>query len=105
MMRATYVGRTLAAAMALAALAGCTRTVAPVVGRPEDSTLGAGFRYSVYGPKRDPGPQYWVRVGQEMAARFPGAAPETIWIVGRLDGEGICLSFPVEGAHPLIRGH
>ena len=30
-------------------------------------TLGAGFRYSAYGPDYDPGPQYWRRVGQEMA--------------------------------------
>ena len=66
--------------------------------------LGAGFRYSAYGPDYDPGPQYWRRVGQEMAERFEGAVPETIWIVGRLKDDGCLLNFPVEGAHPLILG-
>ncbi|MBI4916628.1 MAG: hypothetical protein HY825_12340 [Acidobacteria bacterium] len=85
----------LAAACAPTALRQST-----TAGRP----VGAGFRYSLYGPKQDPGPGYWARVGREMAARFPGAVPETIWIVGRLDGEGCRLSFPVEGGGPLIRG-
>jgi len=67
-------------------------------------SVGAGFRYSAYGPDYDPGPQYWSRVGQEMAERFEGAVPETIWIVGRLRDEGTLLNFPVEGAHPLILG-
>lgn len=67
-------------------------------------TLGAGFRYSAYGPDYDPGPEYWQRVGQEMAERFEGAVPETIWIVGRLRDDGCLLNFPVEGAHQLILG-
>ncbi len=66
--------------------------------------LGAGFRYSAYGPDWDPGPAYWLRVGQEMAARFPGAVGETVWIVGRLKGDGTLLNFPVDGDHPLILG-
>jgi hypothetical protein len=103
-MRATNVARKLTAAVVLMAVTGCTRTAAPPTARAETPALGAGFRYSIYGPKRDPGPQYWVGVGQEMAARFPGAVPETIWIVGRLDGDGVCLSFPVEGGHPLVHG-
>jgi hypothetical protein len=70
---------------------------------PERS-LGAGFRFSLYGPDRDPGPEYWARVGQEMAARFEGATPETVWIVARLDGQGTRLNFPVDDTHPLIRG-
>jgi hypothetical protein len=69
-------------------------------GRP----LGAGFRYSAYGPDWDPGPAYWLRVGQEMAARFPGAVGETVWIVGRLKGDGALLNFPVDGDYPLILG-
>ncbi len=39
----------------------------------------------------------------EMAARFPGAVPEAIRIVGRLRGEGTELSFPAETEHPLIQ--
>ncbi|HOC42418.1 MAG TPA: hypothetical protein PKJ99_05290 [Thermoanaerobaculales bacterium] len=70
----------------------------PGAGRP----LGAGFRFSAYGPQRDPGPEYWLRVGQEMASRFDGAVPETIWIVGRLRGDGTELNFPAEPSSPLI---
>jgi len=66
-------------------------------------TLGAGFRFSTYGPDYDPGPAYWASVGERMAARFPGSVPETIWIVGRLRGEGTLLSFPVETDEPLIQ--
>lgn len=71
---------------------------------PAERAVGAGFRYSAYGPAFDPGPRYWVRVGEAMAARFHGAAPEAVWIVGRLRGDGILLNFPVAGAHPLIEG-
>jgi hypothetical protein len=56
--------------------------------------LGAGFRYSPYGPAYNPGVEYWVRVGQEMASRFIGSTPEVIWIVGVLDGDGTRLTFP-----------
>jgi hypothetical protein len=64
--------------------------------------LGAGFRFSTYGPDYDPGPAYWVGVGQSMAGRFPGSVPEAVWIAGRLHGEGILLSFPAPSDHPLI---
>ena len=70
----------------------------------ERPVVGAGFRYSAYGPGYDPGPQYWLRVGQEMAARFPGAVGETVWIVGRLKGDGTFFNFPVDSDHPLILG-
>lgn len=73
-------------------------SVACVAERP----LGAGFRFSTYGPDFDPGPAYWQSVGEQMAGRFPGAVPETIWIVGRLHGEGTMLSFPAETDDPLI---
>ncbi len=66
--------------------------------------LGAGFRYSEYGPAFNPGPEYWVAVGQKMARRFDNAVPEAIWIVSRLHGDGTALSFPVEGDHTLIQG-
>lgn len=64
--------------------------------------LGAGFRFSTYGPDSDPGAEYWADVGQQMAGRFSSATPETIWIVGRLRGEGTLLSFPVVSDDPLI---
>jgi len=50
------------------------------------SSLGAGFRYSSYGPAYNPGPEYWASVGEQMAEKFPEAKPSTIWIVGILDG-------------------
>jgi hypothetical protein len=67
-----------------------------------ERSLGAGFRFSAYGPERDPGAEYWLRVGQEMASRFDGAVPETIWIVSRLRGDGTELSFPALPQSPLI---
>jgi len=70
----------------------------------ERPAVGAGFRYSEYGPDYNPGPQYWLRVGQEMAERFPGSEPETVWIVSRKKDDGTLLNFPVEDAHPLIQG-
>jgi hypothetical protein len=69
-----------------------------------EPTLGAGFRYSTYGPEYDPGPAYWADVGQQMASRFPGATPQGIWIVGRLGGRGVYLSFPVTSANRCILG-
>ena len=66
-------------------------------------TLGAGFRFSTYGPDYDPGAEYWAYVGEQMAARFPEAVPEAIWIVGRLHDEGTLLSFPGESEDALIR--
>ena len=92
--------RILAASAVAAVTIGCVGAPAPE-GR---SVLGAGFRYSAYGPDHDPGPAYWARVGREMAARFEGAVPETIWIVSSLDGEGTRLHFPVAEADPLISG-
>ncbi len=63
---------------------------------------GAGFRHSVYGPPHDPGPEYWAKVGQEMAAHFEGAVPEAIWIVSRKHENGTLLSFPAAPKDPLI---
>jgi hypothetical protein len=37
-----------------------------------------------------------------MAARFPGAHPECIWIVGNFTGEGTHLSFPSKLSDPLV---
>jgi hypothetical protein len=65
--------------------------------------LYAGFRYSAYGPAYNPGPQYWVSVGQRMAGKFPEAKPQAIWIVGSLEGQGTRLSFPGSSTDPYIR--
>lgn len=56
--------------------------------------FSAGFRFSPYGQKFNPGVKYWVRVGQEVASRFPDSTPEAIWIVSVLHGQGTLLSFP-----------
>ena len=66
-------------------------------------TLGAGFRYSSYGPAYNPGPEYWASVGEQMAAKFPNSKASTIWIVGILDGEGTYLSFGCETEDSNIR--
>jgi hypothetical protein len=85
----------------LVVAAGCVTVREEVV---EERPVGAGFRYSEYGPDYDPGPQYWLQVGQEMAGRFPDSQPETVWIVSRLNDDGTLLNFPVEDDHPLIAG-
>ena len=67
--------------------------------------MGAGFRFSVYGPRKDPGPQYWAYVGREMAKRFPGSTPEAIWIVGKKTDRGLELPFAIpQNSDPLIEG-
>ncbi len=76
-----------------------------VASAPESAFKGAGIRSSTYGRPNDPGPAYWARVGTEVAAKFPGAKPEAIWIVSRLHGRGTEMSFPVPpGGDPLITG-
>jgi hypothetical protein len=70
-----------------------------------DQLQGAGIRSSTYGRPDDPGPGYWARTGTEIAAKFPGAKPEAVWIVSRLKGRGTEMSFPVPpGGDPLITG-
>jgi hypothetical protein len=92
----TAAGITLLFAAAVGAFLQAART-----GR----LLGAGIRSSTYGRPNDPGPGYWARVGTEIAAKFPGAKPEAIWIVSRLKGRGTEMSFPVPpGGDPLITG-
>src|SRR5512143_1519442 len=56
--------------------------------------VGAGFRFSTYGPDYDPGVEYWASVGERMAAKFPNAQPQAIWIVGNYAGAGPILTFP-----------
>lgn len=70
---------------------------------PPPAGLGAGFRYSTYGPPRNPGPDYWLSVGQRMSAKFPGSHPEAIWIVGNFHGSGkTYLSFLAKSDDPNI---
>ncbi|MCP4898261.1 MAG: hypothetical protein GY906_14910, partial [bacterium] len=64
-MRNSLLGAGLAMLMLVV---GCGSAVqAPV---DDDGVLGAGFRYSVYGPSYDPGPGYWASVGRQMAGSF-----------------------------------
>jgi hypothetical protein len=65
--------------------------------------LGAGFRHSTYGPRTDPGAEYWLSVVKQMSAKFPGSHPEVVWIVGELAGKGTRLSFPGNASDPLIQ--
>jgi hypothetical protein len=71
--------------------------------QPIELTFEAGFRYSTYGPTYNPGPEYWPEVGKQMAAKFPGAKPATIWIIGNVNGDGIYLNLPCETEDPNIR--
>lgn len=65
--------------------------------------VGAGFRFSTYGPDYDPGAEYWASVGEGMAAKFPDAQPQAIWIVGNYAGAGPLLTFP--GSHKNFNIH
>ena len=65
--------------------------------------LAAGFRFSTYGPSYDPGAEYLAGVGQQMAAKFPNAKPQAIWIVGNYAGAGPLLTFP--GSHKNVNIH
>jgi hypothetical protein len=63
----------------------------------------AGFRYSSYGTEYNPGPEYWLSVGNRISSYFKNSTPQCIWIVGVLSGEGTYLNFPVETESELIR--
>lgn len=94
--------RALLLSAAIAALGALGPAGAPAAQAPAPR-LAAGFRYSVYGPDYNPGPAYWAGVGRQMASRFPGSIPGTVWIVGRLKGQGCELSFPGRSHDPLIQ--
>jgi hypothetical protein len=100
-MTARSAMRSGVAVVAALVLGGGASAARPV---PARTGLGAGFRFSVYGPRTNPGPQYWARVGREMAARFPGATPTAVWIVTRVKDRGCLLNFPVTSDDPLITG-
>ena len=63
----------------------------------------AGFRYSSYGPEYNPGSDYWLSVGNRIAANFKNCSPQSVWIVGVLRGEGTYLNFPGESESDLIQ--
>lgn len=69
----------------------------------------AGFRasriLSNYPNQQFPEPDYWVRVGREMADKFPDAVPAGEWIVSLYQENGISeLSFPSSGkSYPYVR--
>jgi len=66
------------------------------------TTLGAGFRYSIYGPAYNPGPEYWTSVGEGMSTLFPNARPMGIWIIGDIEGNQAYLNFTGTSADPNI---
>ncbi len=104
-MTSTTRGRAALGAAAVLALLLAAAAARPAPAIRTDSLKGAGIRSSTYGRPTDPGPGYWARTGVEIAAKFPGAKPEAIWIVSRLKGRGTEMSFPVpEGVDPLITG-
>jgi hypothetical protein len=92
--------RRVAAAACVALLAACGAQApsvgpSPTLGPLPPLELGAGFRYSTYGiGPNDPGPEYWLEVGQGMAERFADATPQAIWIVAEIGGTGAVLTFP-----------
>ena len=68
---------------------------------PQDNNqlLRAGLRSSPYGISPFPSSDWWVASTGSMAARFPGAAPSVVWIVGVIQSASSdCgLSFPSPG--------
>ncbi len=87
--------RTLAGVLLSCLILSCGNSNGPV---------GAGFRYSEYGPKYNPGKDYWKYVGEEMASKFKNSNPECIWIVGCLNKRGVKFNFPVDNKDSLITG-
>lgn len=83
-------------------LAACQVFALPQPTPTPPPSLGAGFRYSTYGPAYDPGPNYWASIGQQMAGRFPNAVPEMIWIVSNVDVQGTVFTFPGQSDAPNI---
>jgi hypothetical protein len=64
--------------------------------------LGAGFRFSIYGPEYDPGPAYWSSVAEQMTRKFAGSGPMGIWIIGDIEGSQAYLNFPARSDDPNI---
>lgn len=81
-------------------LASCSS--APTPFPPADNSIGAGFRYSIYGPAYDPEPEYWTSVGEQMSSLFQNAHPMGIWIIGKIEGSKAYLNFPGISNDPNI---
>ncbi len=54
----------------------------------------AGLRSSVYGFNSFPDTTWWLNATSDMAARFTGASPSVIWILGYTTDDGCYLNFP-----------
>ncbi|MCI0513941.1 T9SS type A sorting domain-containing protein [candidate division KSB1 bacterium] len=70
----------------------------------KDSSRLAGFRasqiYEIYPNQQFPRPGYWLNVGQQMAAKFPGTTPAAVWIVSLYCANGLTqLNFPSPGGN------
>lgn len=68
---------------------GCVRKPdSDTVPGPGPSVSRAGLRASGYGAGTPfPSPSYWKESTGSMAAKFKGASPSVVWIVGVMDGE------------------
>jgi len=78
------------------------RPAAPPAPRPAPAPAGivfAGVRSSSYGIKPFPEPAAWQRAILAMAAKFEGATPGAIWIVGVMakTPRFVHVDFPAEG--------
>lgn len=71
-------------------------------GSGQAAELGAGVRYSTYGPTYDPGADYWLDVGGRMSDKFDGATPQAIWIVANYGAGGTTVLFPGKSNDPKI---
>lgn len=87
----------------LLALAACTQlNTPPSTPTSPSRSLGAGMRFSQYGPAYNPGPQYWLEVANQMVTRFPDSQPQALWIVSELASPGTLFSFPGSSEDLLI---
>lgn len=78
----------------LAIMPGCRSSTRPEPppARPE---FRAGLRASSYGLQPFPQVDWWLNATGDMAARFAGAQPAVIWIVGVMGDDETCwLNFP-----------
>ena len=70
----------------------------------DSDSVYAGFRasrlYHIYPDQEFPPKAYWLKVGNEMAAKFENAQPAGIWIVGLYQSSGVVsLGFPSPGGN------
>jgi hypothetical protein len=68
----------------------------------DGDSIYTGFRasrlYHIYPDHEFPPKEYWLKVGNEMTAKFENARPAGIWIVGLYQDNGtVALGFPSPG--------